>query len=255
MHDTVRSAARVLDILEYLARLPDGASLSECVAALDLPKSSTLMLLRTVLARGYVVRDASDRYRLNETFRLYGFGWGGHRFARLIALARPVMVMLSQAVGETVILGAAEDRCLITLDKVVSEQLIRYDADLSTKWPFYCTAMGRTILAYATEEARERMLEIVPRAKLTPHTVTDLDRLRAIIARVRQDGYAIVEDEYALGGCGIAAPIFHPEGTVFAVLDVGCVTTRYPTKRDPILRELLVATKTLSQGLASMADE
>ena len=101
MCSTVRSAARVLDVLEYLAGREQGASLSECVVALDLPKSSTLMLLRTVLARGYVTKDEADRYRLNDIFRTYGFGWGGHRFARLIALAKPIMEELCRAVDET----------------------------------------------------------------------------------------------------------------------------------------------------------
>ncbi|WP_163068384.1 helix-turn-helix domain-containing protein, partial [Acinetobacter baumannii] len=49
MTATVRSAARVLDVLEYLAGQAGGASLSEASEALGLPKSSTLMLLRTLL--------------------------------------------------------------------------------------------------------------------------------------------------------------------------------------------------------------
>ncbi|MFX5634117.1 helix-turn-helix domain-containing protein, partial [Acinetobacter baumannii] len=67
MTDMVRSDARVLDVLEYLAGQATGASLSEACEALRLPKSSTLMLLRTLLVRGYVTRDAGDRYHLNET--------------------------------------------------------------------------------------------------------------------------------------------------------------------------------------------
>jgi DNA-binding IclR family transcriptional regulator len=255
MRSTVRSAARVLDVLEYLAGREQGASLSECVVTLDLPKSSTLMLLRTVLARGYVTKAEADRYRLNDIFRTYGFGWGGHRCARLIALAKPIMEELCRAVDETVLLGAPEGPVVRTLSKVVSEQTIRYDVALAKPSPFYCTAMGRTIAAFSPNRICEAMLQASPREKIAPHTVTDIDALRTIVESVRELGYAVVEEEFALGGTGIAAPIFDAKGAIFAVLDVGCVTTRFHTKRDRIIQELTAAASTLSHLLATKADD
>jgi len=255
MSEPVRSAARVLDVLEHLAGARDGASLSEVCNALSLPKSSTLMLLRTVLARGYVTKDAADRYRLNDSFRTYGFGWGGHRFARLIALSNAVMHELCQAVDETVLLGAQEGPVVRTLAKVVAEQVIRYDVALASPSPFYCTAMGRTIMAFSPEETREAMLRMSPRAKVTPYTVTDLKALRAIVSEVRERGYAIVEEEFAVGGTGIAAPIFDGGGAIFAVLDVGCVSKRFPAKRARIIRELVQAANTLSHLLTAKAGD
>jgi DNA-binding IclR family transcriptional regulator len=255
LSEAVRSAARVLDVLEHLAGTGEGASLSEVCNALELPKSSTLMLLRTVLARGYVTKDTADRYRLNDIFRSYGFGWGGHRFARLIALSNAVMHELCQAVDETVLLGAEDGRVIRTLAKVVSEQVIRYDVALAAPSPFYCTAMGRTIMAFSSEEKREAMLLASPRPKITPHTVTDLKALRAILKQVRDRGYAVVEEEFALGGTGIGAPIFDGRGAIFAVLDVGCVSKRFPAKRTRIIRELVAAANTLSHLLTTKADD
>jgi DNA-binding IclR family transcriptional regulator len=243
MSETVRSAARVLDVLEHLAGAQGGASLSEVCNALELPKSSTLMLLRTVLARGYVTKDEADRYRLNDIFRTYGFGWGGHRFARLIALSSAVMHELCQAVDETVLLGAEEGPVVRTLAKVVSEQVIRYDIALAHPSRF------------SGEEKRAAMLLAAPRVKITPHTVTDLKALRAIVKQVRDRGYAVVEEEFALGGTGIAAPIFDGRGALFAVLDVGCVSKRFPGKRTRIIRELVAAANTLSHLLTTKADD
>jgi DNA-binding IclR family transcriptional regulator len=246
----VRSAARVLDLLEYLAGQADGVSLSEASENLGLPKSSTLMLLRTLLVRGYTTKDAGDRYRLNETFRTHGFGWGGHRYARLIALAEPVMDALSREVGETVLLGAPEGGAVKSLAKVVAQQVLRYDIDLAIPSPFYCTAMGRILVAFSPEANQEAMLGAVPRVKLTPSTVTRIDALRSILAKARQDGFTIVEEEFVLGGTGIAAPIFAPDGTIFATLDVGCVTPRFQTKRTEIIDRLVAAARSLTQSLA-----
>src|SRR3546814_8855339 len=89
MNDSVRSASRVLDLLELLAGAEDGLSLAEACERLGAPKSSTLMLLRTLAGRGYAVRGDGDRYRLNETFRSGGFGWrSGEHPSELQSLMR-----------------------------------------------------------------------------------------------------------------------------------------------------------------------
>lgn len=254
MNDSVLSASRVLELLEYLAGTAEGASLTQARTALGLPKSSTLMLLRTLLARGYVSKDPADRYRLNETFRSHGFGWGGHRFARLIALAEPVMRELCERVDETVILGALENESVKLLAKTVSAQDIRYDADLTKLSPAYCTAMGRILLAFAPEDRREAILQRSKPAKLTPSTVTDLDQLRTLVRMAAVEGFAIVEEEFALGGTGVAAPVFGRDGAIAAALDVGCVTPRFRKKRDQILAALLEAAQTLSVLLAHQTE-
>jgi DNA-binding IclR family transcriptional regulator len=246
----VRSAARVLDVLEFLAGRAEGVSLSAASGKLALPKSSTLMLLRTLLARGYVTRDPADRYSLNEIFRRHGFGWGGHRFARLIALAEPVMEQLCETVGETVLLGAAADNAIRTLAKAVARQDFRYDVDLDRTAPFYCTAMGRVIVAFSPVEERDAMLQASPLVKITPTTITDLETLHAIVEQTRQQGLAIVEEEFALGGTGIAAPIFAADGTILAALDIGCVTTRFQAKRERLVPALVEAARSLTQLVA-----
>lgn len=251
MNITVRSAARVLDLLEYLALRADRASLGDCATALGLPKSSTLMLLRTVVERGYVERDQSGRYGLNETFRRLGFGWGGQRHARLIAMARPVMASLSEEVGETVILAAAGGPTGRHLAKHVSEQIIRYDFELATEIPYYCTAIGRVLMAYASADQQEAMLGSGPWKAYTSKTVTDPIRLREIIGEVRAAGYAVVEEEYAIGGTGVSAPIFGPGGDVLAVLDIGCVTSRYHDKSERLIDALQVAANDLTRRLGA----
>lgn len=253
MNDTVRSAARVLDLLEHLAGRAEGTSLSELAAALALPKSSTLMLLRTLVTRGYVTRDAADRYALNELFRQHGFGWGGQHHARLMAHAKPIMEQLCEEVGETVLLGVAENNSVRSLCKVVSQQMLRYDFDITNRTPFYCTAMGRVLTAFAPADQAEAMLGSAPRIQHTSSTVTDLASLRGIVARIREEEIAVVEEEWVLGGTGVAVPVFLPQGGVAAALDVGCVTQRFHAKRDHLTTRLRAAGQRLTQALGTPA--
>ncbi len=255
MNQISRSAARVLDILEFVAARPDGASLTECAQALQLPKSSALVLLRTAGERGYIERASDERYRLNETFRTYGFGWGNHRYARLIALAKPIMESLCVSVEETVLLGAEGETHVRGLAKVVSDQVVRYDAELSRAWPFYCTAMGRTIVAHAAASRQETMLTAVERRTYSPLTVIALPDLFRIIGQVRAEGIAIVEDEFEVGGTGTAAPVMGPDGRFIAALNVGCVTSRFAAKRERIIEELREAARQISNRLAGQPDQ
>src|ERR1700753_497482 len=122
MTETVRSAARVLDLVEILATAETGVTLSEATGGLAAPKSSTLMLLRTLVQRGYAYRDAtSDRYHLSENFRSGAFRWVADPLSRLAARARPVMDSLSEAIGETTTLGVmGDDAHARLLTKVVA---------------------------------------------------------------------------------------------------------------------------------------
>ena len=98
------------------------------------------------------------------------------------------------------------------------------------------------------EEQREAFLA-QPLKAFTPHTVTDPARLKAILARIRQDGYAVLEQEYVLGGSATAAPVFQRDGTVVAALNVGTVSSRYATAKKQIIAAVVQAAGRISQRL------
>ncbi len=247
MNTPVRSAARVLDLLELIASSDAGVSLSAAATSLDLPKSSALMLLRTLVARGYAARGRDDRYVLNDTFRRTGFGWGGSRFTRLLALARPAMQHLCEQIGETILLGALDENGRVRLlAKAVARQDIRYDVDLAERLPVYCTAMGRALIGSLGRDRQKAILTGGKRLKRTPRTVTDLARLYGLIDEAAAQGYAVVDDEFAVGGTGVAAPIVDPDGRAVAVLNVACVTSRFQAKRLRVISKLLEEARHLS---------
>ena len=104
MDDEVKSAARILEVIELLARASEPVSLREVVAELGYPKSSTYNLLQTLVVRGYAVREEPERYRLHEACRS-GPGWTSGRDAQLIAIAQPLMQELRDEIGEDGVFG------------------------------------------------------------------------------------------------------------------------------------------------------
>ena len=236
MNDPVRSAARVLDLLEFFAATEQGVALTTVSSIFAMPKSSTLGLLRTLLLRGYIERDDHNLYRLNAVFRSRGFGWHGDMSARPIALAKPAMDDLCAEVGETVILSVlTADGRVKPVAKSLAQAVVRYDLELGDAQPGYCSAMGRAMLACLPRERRDQILASAPRERRTPFTIYELDAVNAKIDQAAEEGFAIVEEEFVLDGVGIAMPVCDAAGAPVAALDVGCVASRYAAKRDAIL--------------------
>jgi IclR family pca regulon transcriptional regulator len=239
MNSEVKSAGRVLDLLDHLAECREPVRLSEVVEALALPKSSAHGLMQTLVARGRVTRDAAGRYSLVEAAR-HGFPFRGHE-EPLVVTAMPHMQRLRDESGETVLLSTLNARGDIRrLAKCVSHQPVRYDINLDSPIAGYCTATGRALLAFAAADVIEAYFARVQIHSYTAFTVTEIDRLRAILAKVRCDGYAINDQEFITGSTGIAVPIFDAAGKVVGALNLGTLTSRFVQRREELI--LLVRT-------------
>jgi len=235
MNLEVKSASRVLDMLELLASERQGISLTDVTERLSLPKSSALALLRTLVGRGYLIRDSEDLYELAESFRATGFA----PFGRLLVVAPPIMRTLADEVGETVLLGALADNGTVRLlAKEVAYQDIRYDIDLSCRPAAYCTSIGRILLAKSPDAYVHDVLASVPKKGPTAHTITAKAFLWDQIVQARKTGIAIVEEEAELGGTGVAAVIPGDKSVSRSALNIACVTSRFHEKKDKVMRLL-----------------
>lgn len=256
MTENVLSAARVLDLVELIAGSEDGVLLREATARLNAPKSSTLMLLRTLVNRGYAYRDSvSERYRLSDEYRAGSFGWTPDPHTRLIAVARPVMEEVSAELGESVTLGAYDKQGTAQLlSQVEADVEVRYTAALGRPIPLFCTAIGRVLLSREGEDARATLLGGGPFSALTRHTVTDREEILRIVAQARADGYAIVMEEFALGGTGVAAPILCASGRALGALNIGCVTSRFDDKRERVVAVVKAGAATIAARMGLVGE-
>jgi len=91
--------------------------------------------------------------------------------------------------------------------------------------PAHCTALGKVLLAYNPEEAA-RVTEGGGLPKLTPHTISDPGALKAELARVRDAGYALDDEEFHEGNFCVAAPVRNYRGTVVAAISVSLAKSR-----------------------------
>ena len=141
----VKSAQRVLEILDYFASTRAPATLSALSSALELPKSSCLALIATLHVSGYLyeVKPGVGYY---PTRRWLDRATGITASDPLATKMRPVMLALSEETGETIILGKRAGDRVIYIEVVESSQTLRYAAVAGQFKPLHGTASGKALL-------------------------------------------------------------------------------------------------------------
>ena len=243
----VKSAARVLDILELLAVASTPLGVSEVARRLGMPKSSAHMLLATLEQRGYVIDHPDRRFALHPAFISPGSTWVGGFSGPLLRIARSVMHRLVAATGESALLARLrEDLSIEYIEKVVSPQPVRVDVELGVPRPVDSTSSGQVLLAFASAESGDRLLA---------HAFAGLDPKRRQIlvetlAQVRVRGFAMVSHASSTYSFGVAAPIRDGTGNVVAALNVTAPSARFHQASDRVTREVVLCAATISRELS-----
>src|SRR3954469_6211027 len=202
---SVKSAARVLDVLELMAGRTQGLRVNEMARELSMPKSSASSLLATLESRGYIA-PGSDGYRLVDMFR--ASGWAGGMTAALKRASGATMAKLADTTGESIFLGVPlQDLRVQYIAKAVSSNELRYDVDLASPRPAYCTSIGQVILSGLDAPALDRYFKTHELKRITPRTVIDERAIRRAVRKARDDGFVTIADSHVLGASGVAAPV------------------------------------------------
>ena len=143
---------RIFSILDAIAGSRTGATLSELAVIAGAPKTSLAGLLAGLTVEGCLVREQSGRYLLGP--RVHSLAMQAMAGRELSMLARPILLRLVEATGETAVIGAlAPDADLaMYLDRVESSNPIRYAVTVGERRELYCTAMGKALLAHCEPE-------------------------------------------------------------------------------------------------------
>ena len=198
--NTVKSALRTLDIIEFVVAHPQGPIAQDIAAALDIPVSSLSYLLSTLLERGYLVRDG----------RRYRPGPGLERLAvaphalTLAERVEPLVKLLRSDLDETasfMVRTGWEVEALVT---EASGHALRYAIERGHKKPLHSLAAGKAILAALPEAELTRYFAECPRPRYTQHTIVDEAELRAELEQVRRGDLAEAHEQDTKGICGLA---------------------------------------------------
>jgi DNA-binding IclR family transcriptional regulator len=220
---------------------PEGGRLrlAELSARTGLAKSTVHRLAADLVRLGLLERDGED-YQLGRL--LFEFGSLVPRRQDLRELALPFLQDLFEATRETVHLGVREGREVVYLERIHGHRARPLPSRVGGALPLTCTGVGKALLAFSPDPFTDEVLAD-PLPHLTPHSVTDPVRLRAMLEQARVAGLAYEEQEAVVGVSCVASPVFAPDGTVAAAISVAVPVTRWHPA------ELATAVRTAALGL------
>jgi IclR family acetate operon transcriptional repressor len=249
-----RALGRALEVLEALARRRDGATLSGLSRSLGSPKSSLLYLLRPMTRLGYLVRSPDGHYRLGPAAFTLAMAALSNR--ELPEMARPFLEDLAATSGETALLAtiAGDAPAAVYIDKVESQNTVRYMARIGERRPLYCSAIGKLLLAYLPPVKRQEYLKTTRLKALTPKTPVTRAALRRELDEIRSTGLSVSVDEITLGAAGVAAPVFDRSGEVVAGLVLGAPSQRVLAEQPRLAALVIESARELSRVMGYGAE-
>jgi IclR family pca regulon transcriptional regulator len=220
------SAQKALAVLEAFGQGRRVLKLAEAAEVAGISKASAQRCIHTLEVLGYLRRDRR------------GTGWGltpralgiAHAYLfgyRLIEQATRHLVDLNRATGESVSLSEPDGAEMVFVARFPSHKRFLIDFPVGTRLPMYCTASGRGYLAALPAEEAQRILRQSSLRALTPLTVTDPDRILALIETARHDGYACSDQECYRGDVTVAAPVIGPGGHPVGAINISAPTSRW----------------------------
>lgn len=216
MSGNIQSVQRALAIFEYIVNHA-GAGVSELSRELQLNKSTVFSLLKTLENLGYIYKNApTDTYQV--THRIQTLAQMDTNPHSIVGYARPFLEKLHAKYDETVHFIRAAKNEVVYLDKLESTKSIRIHSGVGETMPLHCTGVGKSILAWRSEEEIEAYADRTGLPALTAHTITDLETLKEELRRVRAQEFSIDNEENQEGLYCIGVPVFNRTGDVqFAI--------------------------------------
>ncbi len=209
-------------------------TLSEVAAATGVTRAAARRFLLTLAELGYV--RSEGRY-FSLTARVLELGFAYLSSLSLPEIAEPHLEALVAEVNESSSVSVLDGADVVYVARVPTSRIMTVVISVGTRFPAYCTSMGRVLLAGLPDEALESYLENVRFEPLTSRTVNTVAALRGELTKTRTQGYSLVNQELEDGLRAIAAPVRDRTGRVIAAVNVSAHASR--TSLEVMRRDLL----------------
>ncbi|MEP3247726.1 MAG: IclR family transcriptional regulator C-terminal domain-containing protein [Sneathiella sp.] len=230
----VQSLTRALSILNVIAENSSGLTLTGISRALGLAPSTTHRLLTTLQEERYVQYDRDNsHWQIGMQAFVTGNGFLSSR--DLVGVARPFMRRMMEENGETVNLAISEGDDVIYMAQVESREMMRVYSKPGNKVPLHCSGVGKAIMMLMPRTDIERIAAQKGLPKLTDKTLTDLVSLKAELMQSKKQGFAVDDEEHAVGLRCVASVIYDEYAEPLAALSISGPAARISAER---LKEL-----------------
>ncbi|HWZ06362.1 MAG TPA: IclR family transcriptional regulator [Bradyrhizobium sp.] len=251
-HGGIQALDRAFLILDVIADAGGEAKLTEIANIAGLNISTCHHLISTLHNWGYVARGPNSRsYVLGS--RILHLSAACLRQVDLPRRAQSFVDRLNDQTREAVHLAIMQDTNLVNVLRRDARHAVRVDAGLGgNSNAAHATATGKAILAWLPPTELDRIVADKGLTAFTPHTITDIDRLKEELRLTRRNGFAMDREEFQLGVVCIGAAIRDHAGAVVGSIGVSSPVFRATAEYiDQIRAHLIAAVDELSTELGA----
>lgn len=226
----IQSLTRGLQIVEMVWQAGRSVGITELAEKLGVDKSSASRLVKTLVASGYLQQERGSR-RFIVGSRLYQIGWELVNRMPLREKARKYLYRLVKDTEECAHTAVYSEGQALMIDDVEAAHSLRVVGGIGRMLPMHCTAVGKTLLAFA-----KLPMPITLERKM-PNTLTDASVLTRHLAQVCEQGYAYDDEEHQPGVRCLAAPVYNMTGIAVAAIGISGPSVRVTEDRVILLAE------------------
>ena len=235
----VKSAGRVIQILETVGRNRNGISNAELSVALHIPKGSLSLLLADLVAHEFLSQRKEDRrYVLGPQIVVLA----GKFLTDLdiVQLGRPIVHEVMTGTDESSALAVRKGFDMLIVYGENSSQPLKRSIEIGFRAPMHTTAGGKAILAHLPGDVLEEYLSSLPHAAPIPSAITDPEALKKELDAIRSDGVSHSLEEQYKGLIAMAAPVFDLHATVVGAVLVTMPSIRFAPEKERVIAAALM---------------
>lgn len=215
---SVKTLVKALKILDEVAMRQEPIGVTELSKKMGIDKATIYRLLNTLQNMGYIEQNSdTQKYYLGLKILELSSNILEHNDLRTIA--HPYIVELMEKTGETIHLGVLDQNKIVYIDKMESYQTIRMVSKIGSSVDIYCTALGKSILAFMKKDKADEIIKNTIFKKRTDNTIVSPELLKVHLKEISKRGFAIDYEENEKDVICVGAPIFM-KGEVMAAISI-----------------------------------
>jgi IclR family pca regulon transcriptional regulator len=245
----VQSLERGLTVLQVFSREHPRLTLAEVARLAGLTRATARRVLLTLEHLGFA-RSNGRGFEL--TPRVLDIGYAYLSSLDLASIAEPAMEALVERTHESCSAAVLDGGEIVYVARVPTKRIMTISLGLGSRLPAYATSMGRVLLAELERDQVDDLIGGGPLPVVTDRTITKPAELHDELARVRAQGWALVDQELEIGLRSVAAPLRNRQGAAVAALNVSSHAGRVSLDviRQDFLPALLDTAEQINQRLA-----
>lgn len=242
---------KALKTLEIIAASQAPVSVRDIAESLATDKATSYRMLITLQKSGFVVRD--------DATKLYSLSYKVVSLSRNLLAENEVSKVilrelreLAAITKETLHYNVLDGRETVLVHRVKGSQLVNVEFQVGDRSPLHCTSIGKAILAFQDIRFIEEVIE-AGLEKKAANTISEPDKLREELRKIRSQGYAIDDHEYSDNMRCIAVPVFEGGGRITSGISISGPDSRFTLEKlEDLSHTLLSASRNLSKHLGGL---